>query len=105
MTDLAAGETVVIRELGCRGDRLTSIVMWSEVFASCDAPSVSVRWSDLAIERIDGSVEAVTSVSTRYQAVSAGGCTNTNSRVDGSAFVQTTATDRLNPPQTTLSIA
>lgn len=105
VTDIGTGDTVVIRELECRGDRLTGLVMWSEVFAPCDAPPVTVRWSDLTIERSDGARESVTSVSTRYQAVSAGGCRNTNSRVDGSDFVQTTATERLNPPDTRLSLA
>jgi hypothetical protein len=104
VTDLAAAETVVIREVECRGDRLTGMVMWSEVFADCDDPSVTVRWSDLAVERPDGTVEAVTAVETRYQAESAGGCRNTNSFSEGVAFAQTTNTTRINRVGTRLSL-
>ncbi len=104
VTDVDRGDTRLIRELECRGDRLTAIVMWSEVFASCDAPSVTVRWSDLVVERSDGTREAVETVETRYQAAAAGGCPNTDSHVDGSAFVQTTNTERIRHPGVRLDL-
>ena len=103
VTDVLAGENIVIRELTCRGDRLTDIVMWSEVFADCDAPSVTVRWSDLRIERTDGTAATITTVETRYQSLAAGGCPNTNSHVDIDSFLQTTNTDRTNQANRRLS--
>lgn len=105
VTDVATGERRIIRELECRGDRLTGLVMWSEVFAACDAPSVSVRWSDLLVERIDGRREPVETVETRYQAVAAGGCRNTDSAVEGTTFVQTTNTTRIHRAGTRLTIS
>jgi hypothetical protein len=105
VTDVTASETVVIRELECRGDRLTAPIMWSEVFASCDDPSVSIHWSDLTVEREDGTIEAISEVETRYQAATAGGCLNTNSDAEGGRFVQTTNTNRTNPPGTRLGIS
>ena len=65
ITDLMNGEATVIRDLmhpgrtGARAGRAGDIgadahsgylrrpVVWSEVFADCDAPSVVVRWSGL----------------------------------------------------------
>jgi hypothetical protein len=104
VTEVATGQRRIIRELECRGDRLTGLVMWSEVFAACDAPSVSVRWSELVIERGDGRREPVDTVETRYQAVTAGGCSNTDSSVQGAAFVQTTNTERISSAGTRLKI-
>lgn len=105
VTDMDLDETRRIRELECEGDRLTAIVMWSEVFASCDAPSVTARWSDLVVEREGGGRETVDTVETRYQAVAAGGCSNTDSRVEGTAFVQTTNTSRVRRAGTRLELA
>lgn len=104
VTDLDTGDTRLIRELECRGDRLTGVVMWSEVFAACDAPSVSVRWSDLVVEHSDGVRTPVQTVETRYQAIAAGGCPNTDSRVDAEGFVQTTNTDRVHAAGTRLTV-
>lgn len=96
VTDVPTGETIVIRELECRGDRLTHPLVWSEVFADCDDASVTVRWSDLTVERANGAVEQITTVETRYQAAADGGCLNTNSATEGTSFAQTTGTVRLN---------
>lgn len=104
VTDVASGITTEIRELECGGDRLTAPVVWSEVFAPCEAPSVSVRWEDLVVERRDGGREQITTVETRYQARADGGCANTDSHVEGAAFVQTTNTDRITPAGRSLSI-
>jgi hypothetical protein len=81
--------TVFERELLVGGHTLSSPMVWSEVFARCDHPSVMVRWSSL---RVDG-VE-VRRARAKYQA---DGCTNTDSSVDGDGFVQTTCTERRTP--------
>ncbi len=44
--DPRAGRAVVVRELHAGGTHLTSLMMWSEVFARCDDPPAAVRWSD-----------------------------------------------------------
>lgn len=96
VTDLDTGEAVTIRRLISGGDELTNPVVWSEVFAECDAPSVAVRWTDLVVTTADAATPIPT-CSTAYQDYDNGGCTNTNSTVQGSAFVQTTNTVRTTP--------
>jgi len=84
-----------IRDLHAGGDRLTDVVVWSEVFADCDAPSAAVRWSGWEGVTLDGSIVAPRAVETRYQAVTDGGCTNTSSEPDGAGgVVQRTAVAR-----------
>ena len=92
VTDVAAGQTSVIRDLyqgterGAGDDSaehyLARPLVWSEVFADCDAPSVTVRWSDL--EGVDGSGSRVRPdrVRVNYQTPGEGGCTNTTVSVD-----------------------
>ena len=104
VTDVEAGETVVIRELECRGDRADRAGDVSEVFADCDDPSVSIRWSDLAVERDDGTVEQIETVETRYQGAASGGCLNTNSDTADGGFTQTTNTVRSNQAGTRLTV-
>ena len=63
ITDLKTGEATTMRDLmhpgrsaaaanraGARprSGHLRQPMVWSEVFADCDAPSVTIRWSDLA---------------------------------------------------------
>ena len=65
-------------------------MVWSEVFAECDAPSVSVRWSELQAVDENGAPLRPQEVAVNYQSVAEGGCTNTDVRVDSVGFVQTT---------------
>ncbi len=97
IVDLATGTQTVIRDLTAPGDRLISPVMWSEVFADCDHPSVSVRWSDLQAVTTSGETLTPTSVITNYQTVTDGGCSNTNSHGETNGLVQTTNTERVTP--------
>jgi hypothetical protein len=94
-TDLPEGAPTVIRHLQAGGDRLAAPVVWSEVFARCDAPSVSVRWSGL--EGVTASGQRVTprGLLVNYQARAAGGCDNTTVRVDDRGVIQTTHVDRV----------
>ena len=111
ITDVASGRTTVIRDLlrpeGPRdrqgrdrraGDGgagyLRRPIVWSEVFAGCDAPSVVVRWSDLSATNEDGAIVRPRAVRVNYQAHHVGGCANTSVRRDGAAVLQVTNTPR-----------
>jgi hypothetical protein len=112
VTDVETGETTVIRDLwhpgagpggaggGAHGRHrsgrgyLLRPVVWSEVFAACDAPSVIVRWSDLAAVAEQGGPVRPQAVTVNYQSRQAGGCLNTTVRRDRDGFLQVTNTDR-----------
>ncbi len=109
ITDLETGEATTIRDLmhpgrppaGAGGagsvphhGHLRDPMVWSEVFADCDAPSVAVRWSDLAGKTEDGVTVRPEAVRVNYQAHQAGGCGNTSVRRDGKGLVQLTNTSR-----------
>ena len=86
VTDLTTLETTVVRRLRGGGDALANPMVWSEVFARCDDPSVVVRWSDLSPRPVH--------LRPSYQTHVAGGCANTASRREGSAYLQITNVDR-----------
>ncbi len=109
ITDLETGEATTIRDLmhpgrppagaGRAGSAphhgyLRNPMVWSEVFADCDAPSVAVRWSDLAGKTEEGVTVRPAAVRVNYQAHQAGGCGNTSVRRDGKGLVQLTNTPR-----------
>lgn len=94
----ASVDDVPIRQLHAGGDRLGSIMVWSEVFAACDDPSSAVRWSDLSGLTAEGAVVRPWAVRTRYQSVADGGCSNTSSDPDGTGgVVQRTGVARTSP--------
>jgi hypothetical protein len=96
VTDIETGATTIIRELnGHDGDRLTGLAVWSEVFAPCDAPSASVRWTDLEYVTADGRRGMPLGLEVGYQADASGGCGNTDSKLEGSAAIQQTNTSRI----------
>ncbi len=95
ITDLRSGPTTVIRDLEAGGQRLGSAVVWSEVFARCDHPSVTVRWSGLEAMTAGGRVVRPEGVSVSYEASAAGGCDNTTVTVDDLGVLQTTNSRRL----------
>jgi len=104
VTDVASGQRTVVRELHGDGTGLTSPVVWSEVFAPCDAPPVTVAWSRFEYS-IDGiQWNAVSAARTNYQDYSAGGCTNTNSAAVDGRWTQTTNTARVTPTQSVLGL-
>ena len=90
VTDLGSGRTTVIRDLDAPGPYLVDPVVWSEVFAECDDPSVTVRWSDLVALTADGAAVRPGSVVVSYQEASAGGCPNTSVAADHVGVLQTT---------------
>lgn len=98
VTDLDRSETTVVRDLFANGNRLQALMVWSEVFADCDDPPVSVRWSEFAVITDQGRRFDVREVRTNYQSVTEGGCTTTDSVVDGDGFLQRTNTPRTSKP-------
>jgi len=88
VTDLTTDETTVVRRLHGGGTLLADPVVWSEVFARCDDPTVTVRWSQPQ--------PPWRAVRPTYQSYADGGCTNTRSEPDGDtgAWVQRTSYTR-----------
>jgi hypothetical protein len=82
VTDTSTGVTTVVRRLHGGGDRLARPVVWSEVFARCDHPTVTVRWSDFS--------PPTAGMHATYQRHEDGGCANTASIADGDAWLQRT---------------
>ncbi len=89
MTDLSEGSRVVVRDLNGGGSELERPMVWAEVFAPCEAPSVTVRWTDLEVAPAPGQWRRIGVVRTSYQDYTAGGCTNTNSAALGAGLIQT----------------
>lgn len=83
-------DDTIVRCLDAPGETLQSPMVWSEVFADCDHPAVSVRWSELEVLTRSGRRVPVSSALVSYQSRQDGGCDNTSSETDGNAFVQTT---------------
>jgi hypothetical protein len=104
VTDLASHATTHVRDLFAPGTALDAPIVWSEVFADCDAPPVRVRWTDLALLDASGTRHQVGSVVTSYQSVADGGCRSTNSAVAVDGFEQSTNTPRTNGPGTRLAL-
>jgi hypothetical protein len=102
-TDLVSGDSTVIRELYAPGQHLVSPVVWSEVFAGCDAPSVTVRWSGLEAQTEAGDVVRPAQLKVSYQDEYNQGCENTDVGVDGLGVTQTTNTARRTSPGTRLA--
>lgn len=102
---VASVDDVTVRELYAGGDRLDEVVMWSEVFAACDAPSVAVRWSNPRGRTRVGDAVAPAAVELRYQSTAAGGCSNTSSEsTSDGAVVQRTGVERAHRAGTVLRL-
>ena len=98
VTDLRSGRATVVRELRPGGDRLASPMVWSEVFARCDHPSVTVRWSGLEARTAAGATVVPKGLSVSYEAGAAGGCDNTTVAPDEQGVLQITNTERMVAP-------
>lgn len=95
VTDLAADTTTVIRELFVDADHLVDPMIWSEVFADCDAAPVEIRWSSLAAASVDGPFVRPTGVALSYQREADGGCSNSSTTIEDGWLIQRTATERV----------
>lgn len=96
--EVADGAAVtVVRHLHAGGGTLDSPVVWSEVFAACEEPAGTVRWSGFRLTAEDGTQVEPDTVRVSYQPLTEGGCATTDVVVDGGGFVQRTATVRHTP--------
>lgn len=103
VVDLVSGDARVIRDLlpspgrGSGPVYLARPLVWSEVFAGCDAPSVTVRWSGLRAVDASGAVLSPETVQVNYQAAAEGGCANTTVATDALGVLQITGAERSVP--------
>ena len=110
VTDLTTGRETVVRDLllPAEAPLLSSPVVWSEVFARCDHPSTSVRWSDFEAVGVDGEVVRPAALRVGYQRHVDGGCDNTTALADpdgaGRGVLQVTATPRVVAPGAVLRL-
>ena len=104
ITDLTTGATTVVRDLFAAGTHLVGPVVWSEIFARCDDPRASVRWSGLRLLDERGDSHFVDTVAVNYQAVPDGGCITTDSSPDHLGIVQCTGTTRTTAQGARLSL-
>jgi hypothetical protein len=104
VTDVDGDAETVVRDLYSAGDHMASPMVWSEVFARCEHPSVAVRWSDFAAVTTDGDTLDPLRVRVNYQPRTDGGCDNTTVIVDELGFLQVTAVQRQIPQGATLPV-
>jgi hypothetical protein len=97
-------DDTLVRCLDAPGATLRDPMVWAEVFADCDDPAVSVRWSGLQVVTASDRRLRVYSAETQYQSRHDGGCDNTSSGTAGSAFVQTTNVVRTTPAGAVLRV-
>lgn len=102
VTDTANGAATVVRTLSGGGSYLTLPMVWSEVFAKCDAPGTMVVWSAPGGRTISGEEWRPDGYTTTYQRERDGGCSNTDSRTLGEGVGQLTTVARTNPHGTEL---
>lgn len=103
VTDMGSGATTAVRDLRCDGGQLVGPVVWSEVFARCDDPSVAVRWRQLEVVTASGRRTEAATVVAGYQRREDGGCDNTTAGHDGAGWLQRTNSPRQVPPGSRLS--
>jgi hypothetical protein len=104
VTDLESGSEVVVRDLYSPGHQIMSPMVWSEVFARCEQPTVTVRWSDLAAVTTTGEDVRPHSVRVNYQSRVDGGCDNTSVAIDELGILQSTCARRQVPQGATLPV-
>jgi hypothetical protein len=104
ITDLDAGREHLVRDLYTEGSYLVSPMVWSEVFARCEQPSVTVRWSDLRAVSASGDEVLPRRIRVNYQSRADGGCDNTSVGVDELGVLQTTSVRRQVPQSALLPV-
>jgi hypothetical protein len=104
ITNLRTGERDEIRHLVNESPYLRGPVMYIESYGPCDGPRFEARWSNATAVSRAGGVRIVNSMRVDYQPHAAGGCTNTNSRVEGTEFVQRAGQMRVTKAGSTLRL-
>ena len=102
--DMETGESTVVRHLYTRGAYLLAPMVWSEVFARCEHPRITVRWSGLKAVTLEGDEVVPRAVRVNYQSRMEGGCDNTTVSLDELGILQATASQRQVPQGATLPI-
>jgi len=103
--DLSSGVATTVRELIAASPFVTDLLVWSEVFARCDDPSVTARWSDFVAVDERGQRFEPDAVVVNYQSRAAGGCANSTSVLDGQGGVlQVTNAERETPQGAALAL-
>lgn len=97
VTHLESGEETIVRDLYSSGTHLVRPIVWSEVFARCEHPTVVARWGDLTALDDSGREIRPGQVRVNYQARGDGGCDNTTVSVDELGVLQITSADRRVP--------
>ena len=104
VTDITVGSHVEVRELFAGGESLGRPVVWSEVFARCEGPSVTATWSDpVTIGSLGRLVPRAYRVS--YQSEAAGGCSNTTVVPEAGGVRQITSVTRTTPHGSLVPVA
>jgi hypothetical protein len=96
VVSMVDGQEQVIRDLLVPADALIRPMVWSEVFARCDDPSVSATWRDPLAHTARGPV-GPSAYRVSYQSEDAGGCSNTDVVPTTDGIRQLTAVDRQIP--------
>lgn len=104
VTDRDTGERTVVREIVSASPYLRAPVTFVTSYAPCDGPPVEARWSDPTAVSVGGGLKDVRSMRVDYQRYVAGGCSNTDSSVDRSTFIQRTGRSRTTRPGRTIRI-
>jgi hypothetical protein len=104
ITDLESRETVEVRTLYSRGSHLLAPMVWSEVFARCEHPRVTARWSGLRATTMEGEEIIPRALRVNYQSRADGGCDNTTVAVDELGILQVTNIERQIPQDATLPV-
>ncbi|HEV3133184.1 MAG TPA: hypothetical protein VG348_00595 [Acidimicrobiia bacterium] len=103
--DLTTSDATTVRDLHADAPYLGDPMVWSEVFARCDDPPVTVRWSDFEVVTERGDRFAPAALGVNYQSHGDGGCANTTSVPDDRRGVlQVTNTERTTPQGSALSL-
>lgn len=88
----------LIRTLICDDTvKLGSYTMWSEIFAQCSDPSVTVKWENMRIINMSDDEVLETEFFINYQAEENDGCLNTNTYEYNESIRQQTNTTRITP--------
>lgn len=104
IADLDSQEVVTVRNIYCEGSFLAAASVWTESFANCDAPPVTVSWSNLRGQLVDGREVGPPMVLASFQPNDKGGCDNTNTVVEDGLIVQSTNTERTTSPDQKLKL-
>jgi hypothetical protein len=105
ITNLRTGERDAVRRLVSNSPYLSGPVMYIESYVPCDGPRFEARWSNATAVSGSGGVRIVNSMRVDYQPHAAGGCTNTNTSVEGTSFVQRAGQMRVTKAGSTLRLA